>query len=100
MVAAYKVPLVEEMVARALAHVSTANLPNLILGEMVVPELLQRNCTAEKLAAALQPLLSDTLERQRQLDAFTRLDKIFDTGGEEPSAKAARIVLEVVDNKR
>jgi len=100
MVAAYKVPFVEEIVVRALTQVSSAILPNLILGESVVPEFLQRRCTAENLSAALEPLLGDSPERQRQLDAFARLDEILDTGGEEPSAKAARIVREVIDNKR
>jgi lipid-A-disaccharide synthase len=100
MVAAYKVPVAEEMVVRALTQVTSAILPNLILGESVVPEFLQRRCTAVSLSAALQPLLGDTPERRRQLDAFARLDEILDTGGEEPSAKAARIVLQVIDKER
>jgi lipid-A-disaccharide synthase len=101
MVVAYRVPLLEGMIVRAVARISSASLPNLILGEAVVPEFLRReDCTAEKLAAALAPLLDDTPERRSQLAAFKRLDQIFSTGGEQPSGRAARVTLEVIENKR
>ncbi len=47
MVAAYKVSLIEEAVARAMIKLSTVILANLVLGEDVVPEFLQRDATAE-----------------------------------------------------
>ena len=93
MVAAYKVSLLEEVVARALIKLSTVILANLVLGEDVVPEFLQRDCTAERLAAALLPLMADTPERRRQIAAFGRLDTIMGLGGEDPSARAAALVL-------
>jgi len=99
-VAAYRVSLVEEAVARVAVRVNSVILPNLVLGENVVPEFLQRDCTAKKLAAALAPLLDDTPERSRQLAAFERLDRIFATAGEQPSDRAARVTLEAIDNKR
>jgi lipid-A-disaccharide synthase len=68
-------------------------LANLVLGENAVPELLQEKCTPERLVEALVPLLSDSPERARQIEAFARLDRIM--GGAAPSAKAASIVLEV-----
>ncbi|MSP33096.1 MAG: lipid-A-disaccharide synthase, partial [Pseudolabrys sp.] len=42
MVAAYKVPLLEEMIGRMLITAPSAILTNLVLGENVVPEFLQR----------------------------------------------------------
>ena len=80
MVAAYKVPLFEELIARLLVKVPSVILANLVLGENVVPELLQRDFTPERLAAALLPLLSDTPERRRQIEAFGRLDAIMGIG--------------------
>ena len=71
MVAAYKVPLFEEAVARPLIKVQSVILANLVLGENAVPEFLQRDVTPERLAAALTPLLSDTPERRRQTAAFS-----------------------------
>jgi hypothetical protein len=41
------------------------------------------------------PLLSETPERARQIEAFGRLDQIMGIGSAAPSAKAAAIVLEV-----
>ena len=97
MVAAYKVPLIEEAIGRLLITAPSAILANLILGENVVPEFLQRDCTAEKLSAALLPLLSDTPERRRQVEAFARLDTLMAIGQGSPSERAAGLVLECVN---
>jgi lipid-A-disaccharide synthase len=100
MVAAYRVPRWEEFIARRLAVTTSAILPNIILGDRVVPELLQTDANVESLTAALEPLLSNTPERRRQLEGFGRLDEIFGTGAETASERAARIVMEVYENKR
>jgi lipid-A-disaccharide synthase len=94
MVAAYQVPLVEEMVARLLIKVESVILANLVVGENVVPEFLQRACTPENLAAALVPLLGDTPECRRQTAAFARLDAIMEIGRAVPSERAAAVVLD------
>lgn len=94
MVAAYQVPLIEELVARLLIKVESAILANLVLGENVVPEFLQRACTPESLAKALVPLLQDSLERRRQVDAFARLDAIMEIGRAVPTERAAAAVLD------
>jgi lipid-A-disaccharide synthase len=97
-VAAYRLSLIEEIVARIMrlhTRLSSVILANLVIGENVVPEYLQRDCTPEKLADALEPLLWDTAQRQRQIEAFRRLDTIMSIGTAVPSAKAAAIVLDV-----
>ena len=94
MAAAYKVPLVEELVGRLLITAPSAILANLVIGENVVPEFLQRDCTPEKLAAALLPLLTDTPQRRRQVEAFARLDRLMEIGQASPSDRAASLVLE------
>jgi lipid-A-disaccharide synthase len=96
MVAAYKVPLLEEVIARLLITAPSAILANLILGENLVPEFLQRDCTAEKLCNALLPLLTDTAQRRHQIDAFSRLDGLMDIGKAAPSDRAASLVLDCV----
>ena len=99
MVAAYKVSWIEEIVARLAIQVPSAILPNLILEENVVPEFLQRDCTPQNLAAALVPLLAQSPQRRRQIDAFGRLDAVMrleggkNGGSESPSRRAADIVL-------
>lgn len=96
MVAAYKVPLLEEVIARRLITIQNIILANLVMGENVVPQLLQRDCTPERVAAALAPLLSDTPERRAQVQAFGRLDTIMETGRTVPSDRAAAIVLDCI----
>lgn len=94
MAAAYKVPFIEGLVGRLLITAPSAILANLVLGENIVPEFLQRNCTAHNLAAALLPLLTDTPQRRRQLAAFARLDELMAIGGAAPSDRAASVVLD------
>jgi lipid-A-disaccharide synthase len=94
MVAAYKVPLIEELAARLLVNVPSVILANLALGENIVPEYLQRGCTPDRLANAFLPLLGDTPERRRQIEAFAGLDAIMEVGQASPSDRAADLVLD------
>jgi lipid-A-disaccharide synthase len=94
-VGAYRITFLEEIIARAVRikqRVPSVILANLVLGENVVPELLQYDCTPERLAEALAPLLSDTPKWRRQVDAFARLDEIMGLKT-VPSAQAAAVVL-------
>jgi lipid-A-disaccharide synthase len=99
-VAAYRMSTVEAFIViklvRLLARLPSVILANLVLSENVIPEFLQSDCTPERLAEALLPLLSDSPQRQRQIEAFGRLDAIMAIGSEAPSAKAAATVLDVV----
>ena len=94
--AAYLVSPIEEIVARLMGlhrRLTTVILANLVLGENVVPEFLQRDCTAEKLADALTPLLQlDSPERARQVAAFSRIDGLMKVNS-TPSEEAAALVL-------
>ena len=95
MVVAYKVSRVEEVIARRLIQVPTIVLPNLILSENAMPEFVQADCTPERLAETLAPLLAGGPARRTQLDALARIDgEMRLPGDEEPSRAAARIVLE------
>jgi len=102
-VGAYRLGMLEIAVARATVRLQTevdsVILANLVLGEKVVPEFLQGDCTAAALADALVPLLADTPERRRQVEAFARLDDIMGLPA-EPSAKAADAILRVIREAR
>ncbi len=95
-VAAYRVSAIEAAVARLMIQVETVILANLVLGEKIVPEFLQEDCSPERLAAALLPLLKDGPERQRQVEAFSRLDAIMEIGQRAPAVRAAEAVLEIL----
>jgi lipid-A-disaccharide synthase len=92
-VVAYKVALVEELIIRALARVKMVSLANIILDDMIMPELLQRQATARNLADALVAITEDSPQRRRQCEAFARLDAIMEIGNAVPSERAAAAVL-------
>jgi lipid-A-disaccharide synthase len=93
MVAAYKAGAVEAWVVRRAIRTSSVILANLVIGENVVPEFIQQDCTAEKLVPALRDILTDSALRRRQTEAFARIDAIMSTGDQPPSIRAADIVL-------
>ncbi len=94
MVVAYRVSKIEETIVRALATAPSVVLPNLILGENVVPEFLQKAASPRALASAVTTLLPDGPVREAQVSALARLDAVMRLeDGDTPSARAARIVL-------
>jgi lipid-A-disaccharide synthase len=93
MVAAYRLGPIEAWIARRVINVRSVILANLVVGENVVPEYLQNDCTGQKLAEALREVLADTPVRHRQLEAFAGIDKIMSTDNVPPSVRAADIVL-------
>ncbi|RTL78323.1 MAG: lipid-A-disaccharide synthase [Bradyrhizobiaceae bacterium] len=93
MVTLYRGGAVEAWIARRVVRVSSIILANLVIGENVIPEFHQEECTAQNLAPALLSVLNDTPQRRHQLEAFAKLDRIMDTGGRSPSAQAADVIL-------
>jgi lipid-A-disaccharide synthase len=96
MVGAYKVSKLEAPL-KYVVKVPSILLPNLILGERAIPEFLQKECTPEKLATALAGLVREGAAREAQLQALARLDGLMLLpDGDNPSARAARLVLQTV----
>ena len=93
MVVAYKVDGIAAHM-RFLLNVPSVVLANLVLEENAFPELLQEDCTPEKLADALEPLLRDSPERRAQLAALARIPHKMLLDGGTPSDAAADIVLD------
>jgi len=100
MVAAYKAGAVETWIVRSMIHLNSVILANLVMGENVVPEFIQRDCTAENLLPALRDILADSPLRRRQVEAFARIDAIMSTGKQPPSVRAADIVLATMRKTR
>jgi lipid-A-disaccharide synthase len=99
MVAGYKVSAFEAPIARRVIRSHSVIMPNLFLGENVVPEFHQEECTSEKLAAELLPLFDDGPARRRQLQAFDQIEKIISISSEHPAERAARVALETYRTK-
>ncbi len=100
MVAAYRAGVVESWIMRSMIQVNSVILANLVIGENVVPEFIQQDCTPEKLLPALREILSDSPLRRRQVEAFARIDSIMSTGNQPPSVRAADIGLAAMRKSR
>ena len=100
MVAAYRAGALEARIVLRFVTVQSVILANLVVGENVVPEFVQDDCTADKLAGALGAVLSDSPMRRRQQDAFARMDDVMSTGNQSPSVRAADIVLGMLRKSR
>jgi lipid-A-disaccharide synthase len=86
---------VDALAARLQFLVETPHfaLSNLVLGERAFPELMQDDCTPEKLSEALARLLTDPEVLYAQRRALDRVPGLMRTADASPSATAARIVL-------
>ena len=97
MVIAYKVDIFYATLRKISGITPVISLPNIILDETIVPELVEENAEPDILSAKLLPLLSEGPERLRQTEAFSRLDDLMRLDeGEKPAEKAASIVLNIV----
>lgn len=92
MTVAYRVGPLESML-RFLVSVDSIVLPNLIVGENIVPEFFQEQATAEALADALDAILDETPARKAQETAFALVRQRIADAGTAPSRRAAEIVL-------
>jgi lipid-A-disaccharide synthase len=93
MVAAYRTAWLTAQIVRRIVKVETANLVNLVAGGRPVPEFLQEHFTVDAATAALLPLLEESPERARQLDAFEAVMTALGREGPPPGLRAARSVL-------
>ena len=88
-------PITAWLVRRAV-KVRYVNLVNILLDRAAVPEMLQENCTPERLAAALGELMRDEGARLAQLADVDRVAAMLGQGGEAPSRRAAAAVLQAI----
>ena len=76
-------------------------MPNLIAGRRIVPELLNHDFTAPKVAAALKPLLTDTPERTLMLtDLAETRARLLTPGNKTPIQQAADAAVTLLSNSR
>jgi lipid-A-disaccharide synthase len=100
MVVAYRLnPLTEALLDRVV-KVRQVNLVNLLLGQPLVDELLRANCTPDRLAASMLPLVRDERVRDRHRAGYDEAIRRLGAGGVSPSLRAADKILEIVGARR
>lgn len=100
MLVTYRVNPVSAAIARRLVKVRYASLLNLLVDRQVVPELLQRDCDPDRLAAELNRLLNDPAAAQAQRDAFAEPLRLLRPTTGTPSQAAAAAVLDLLGRQR
>ncbi|MBN3073723.1 MULTISPECIES: lipid-A-disaccharide synthase [Pectobacterium] len=93
MVVGYRMKPFTFWLAQRLVKTPWVSLPNLLAGRELVTELLQTDCTPDKLAAALLPLFADTEEMAELRATFVDLHQQIRCNADEQAAQA---VLELV----
>lgn len=93
MVVGYRVEPLASRAARLLIKVPSVVLANLVLGHNAIPELLQEECTPDRLSEALEPLLTDSDARAAQCDALKQIRSKIEQDGMSPSREAAGVVM-------
>ncbi len=94
MVVVYKASWVSYVLARALVKVKNVSLVNILAGRQVVPELIQQDFTAQRLAAALLELLEDPSRRGAMQEAMAGLAQ--ELGTQRASINVATMAMEML----
>jgi lipid-A-disaccharide synthase len=99
MVVGYKIaPLTYTLVKRmGMLKVDHYALPNVLAGEVVVPELMQHDCTPENLAGAVLRWLRDPAASAALLPKFQRIHLELKR---DASARAADAIAELIAEPR
>jgi lipid-A-disaccharide synthase len=92
-VVVYRVSALSYAIARRLVHARWASLPNLLLGEPAVTELLQDDCTPARVAAEVGALLGGTPAAVRLREKCDKVRALLGPGG-APARAAASIARE------
>lgn len=95
-VAAYRGAGWEAVLARRLIKLPSVILPNLIIGESVVPEFIQDEASPQALAGAMLAAVAEGPARQRQLDGFAMVEQNMRSAGPSPAANAVNAALALV----
>lgn len=95
-VIAYKLNRLTYGLFRRFIKIDYASLVNLMHNKLVVPELIQEDCSAETLADSIDTLLSDAKVRAEQMAGLIDVANWLGKGQFVPSERAAETVLNVV----
>jgi len=97
-VVVYKGHPVSIGIARMVVKIKFISLVNLIMDSGVVKELIQEDCSTEKIAEEVNSIINDKAYRQKMLDSYDKLDKRMGKPG--ASAKAAELIVKYTSKRK
>ena len=100
MVVCYRVSRLTAFLARRLISVTNVALVNLMAGRQIVPELLQDDCTPERVRDEVLGLLGDDAQRAEQIKGFDEVVKRLGKPTPKPSERAADFLLQWLKQNR
>jgi lipid-A-disaccharide synthase len=100
MVVGYKVGWLTYMLALPLMNVRYITLINVLLDREAVSEFLQARCRPTLLADAVAKLLTDKGAASHERDDLDEATALLGRGGEAPSLRAARAIVDFVRGAR
>ena len=102
MVVGYRMKPLTYFLAKRLVKTNYISLPNLLANEMLVPEMIQEECTPELLAEKLSAYLSDdesaVKNRHILIQHFTDLHQKIQCNADKQAAQAVIDLLEGTEN--
>lgn len=96
-VVVYKTGVVEYRIARTLVKVPFISLVNLIADEEVVVELIQAECTADRIMAETERLIHDPVRQEEIRKSYDHIYRMLDVGS--ASENAARLMVQYLRGK-
>jgi lipid-A-disaccharide synthase len=97
MVITYRMPWLSWQILKRMLYLPYVGLPNVLAKRFVVPELLQKEATPEKLAEATLKLVSDKEQVKAIQETFTDIHKQLRQKADE---KAAQVVMSYLNAGR
>jgi len=98
MVVAYRISALTYFIVKAfgMMKIYYYSLPNVLANEAVVPELMQSNCTAENIAAALKPMVDSPQDYRSLMQKFIGIHQDLKR---DANHLAANVVLELAQEQ-
>ncbi len=95
MVITYKAAALTYHIFMTLVSIKDFGMVNIVAGKRICPELIQVDCNAKLMADAIEPLLSNTDQRNEMLKEIRAANSLL--GSKGASARAAEFVHEAIN---
>ncbi|MEW6128696.1 MAG: lipid-A-disaccharide synthase [Acidobacteriota bacterium] len=97
MVIVYRGSEINWRLIRPLIQLDTFGMVNLIAGRRIMPELIQHDCTGERIAETVQEVSGDSRRLMQMREDLAEVRRKLETGEGSVPERAARAVMRLID---